>query len=49
MEPHKNISDSAFVAFIVSLFSCSLFSFLETSITAMLLFKLKELAKRIGK
>ena len=34
-----------FLLFFVSLLFCSLFSFLETSITALRLFKLKELAK----
>ncbi len=37
------------IAFGISLSSCALFSFLETSITAMRLFKLKELAQRTGK
>lgn len=38
-----------FILFILSLFACALFSFLETSVTALRLFKLKEIAKSIGK
>lgn len=37
------------VLFLISLFFCALFSFLETSITALRLFKLKELEKITGK
>ncbi|MCL4229495.1 hemolysin family protein [Candidatus Dependentiae bacterium] len=37
------------IGFFIALFACSLFSFLETSITAMRLFKLKELQNKIGK
>lgn len=37
------------VGFFIALFACSLFSFLETSVTAMRLFKLKELQSKIGK
>lgn len=33
-----------FIGFVVSLLACALFSFLETSVTALRLFKLKELA-----
>jgi CBS domain containing-hemolysin-like protein len=36
----------ATVAFVVSLILCALFSFLETSITALRLFKLKEIAQK---
>ena len=32
------------IGFVIALFSCALFSFLETSVTALRLFKLKELA-----
>lgn len=37
------------ILFFISIFACALFSFLETSVTALRLFKLKELAKSIGK
>lgn len=37
------------LGFIISLFLCAVFSFLETSITALRLFKLKELAKSTTK
>jgi magnesium and cobalt exporter, CNNM family len=47
--PQGNYLTLSIIGFVVSLFACSLFSFLETSITAMRLFKLKELARRIGK
>lgn len=40
---------SNIVLFIAALFFCALFSFIETSITALRLFKLKELAKITGK
>lgn len=36
------------ILFIISLLLCAVFSFLETSITALRLFKLKELAKKTG-
>jgi len=36
------------ILFFVSLFICSLYSFLETSVTALRLFKLKELADKVG-
>ena len=36
------------ILFIVSLFMCALYSFLETSVTALRLFKLKELANKVG-
>lgn len=36
------------ILFVISLLLCAVFSFLETSITALRLFKLKELAKKIG-
>ncbi|MBT3455961.1 HlyC/CorC family transporter [bacterium] len=38
-----------FVTFLIALFGCSIFSFLETTITALRLFKLKELAQATGK
>lgn len=47
--PQDSYLTISIVAFVVSLLACSLFSFLETSITAMRLFKLKQLANRIGK
>ena len=47
------LTDSAFftqiIIFVIGLSCCALFSFLETSITALRLFKLKELAARSGK
>ncbi len=46
MEPSLYIS---ILFFFISLLACALFSFLETSVTALRLFKLKELAKSIGK
>ena len=36
------------ILFFISLFACALYSFLETSITALRLFKLKELARKAG-
>ena len=51
MEPP--LANAAFyislVGFIVSLIGCAIFSFLETSITALRLFKLKELSRKIGR
>ena len=38
-----------FLGFVVSLALCAIFSFLETSITALRIFKLKELSKSINK
>lgn len=39
----------AVIVFFIALCSCALFAFLETNITALRLFKLKELASRTGK
>ena len=36
------------ILFLISLFACALYSFLETSVTALRLFKLKELARASG-
>ncbi len=36
------------ILFFVSLFTCALYSFLETSVTALRLFKLKELSEEVG-
>lgn len=47
--PLDNFLTLSIIGFFITLFACSLFSFLETSITAMRLFKLKELQNRIGK
>lgn len=47
MEPDQffyHLLYTEMIGFILSLFACALFSFLETSITALRLFKLKELA-----
>lgn len=47
MEPEHltSLLSSEIIGFILSLFGCALFSFLETSVTALRLFKLKELAR----
>lgn len=47
--PHSLISMPQIIGFILSLAICALFSFLETSITALRLFKLKELAQSTSK
>lgn len=47
MEPGQFVDHLLYtemIGFVLSLFACALFSFLETSITALRLFKLKELA-----
>ncbi|TET06146.1 HlyC/CorC family transporter [Candidatus Dependentiae bacterium] len=36
------------ILFFISLFACALYSFLETSVTALRLFKLKELSQKVG-
>jgi putative hemolysin len=43
MEQYAHALSTNVILFLLSLFTCALFSFLETSITAMRLFKLKEL------
>lgn len=47
--PPAEMLTFSIIGFFIALFACSLFSFLETSITAMRLFKLKELQSSIGK
>jgi len=37
------------IAFIISIFACAIFSFIETSVTALRLFKLKELEQATKK
>lgn len=45
MNAPLNLPYAQIIFFIISLISCAIFSFLETSITALRLFKLKELAQ----
>lgn len=47
--PLAGIFDSNFLFFIIALACCALFSFIETSITAVRLFKLKEIANGTSK
>ncbi|MEX0939896.1 MAG: hemolysin family protein [Candidatus Babeliales bacterium] len=47
MQPDSYVNNfmyTEFIAFVISLMACALFSFLETTVTALRLFKLKELA-----
>ena len=50
MDPISSGAVSAeILLFIVSLLFCALFSFLETSVTALRIFQLKEIAEKTGK
>lgn len=48
-DPFSGHMTTEIIGFIISLSTCALFSFLETSVTALRLFKLKELAGSAGK
>src|ERR1700722_7174069 len=48
MEPSFTSLKTAIILFFVSLLARAIFSFLETSVTALRLFKLKELAQSTG-
>lgn len=49
MEPPADGFTQTFIFFILSLVACALFSFIETSVTALRLFKLKEIASGTNK